>query len=1027
MSVNKKSAADVNTSSGPAAAAAAAAGIKGRAHLSADEVQAQQQGSTQQQQQQQKQAEAGVEAAALQLLKGKLNLSFPITHPEQLLAGPKHAKCLKNVLLHPPRAAVYGSEALSHGCVKEVLGFYADLAADSAKDFQLVAACAEDIVTHCPSAPAARLFTCLVQHKHLVKQYCSAALGARLAASAGLFRWDQDLAASCGVDADDWCADEQASEARLPSLGGFTLGCLRQGTLGPCRRSWRGALFRRQMAESEDVRFSFDLSRGCSQELALHCGQAQPGSGEAALCLERQLQADQLGEDCGTAVLNMQLMRAADGRLDWRLRQLCRGDVARLCREAQYVGGLDPSLMLDDWAAPATAGERLVGVRGVAVPAAAGERTEPLVCIDGWNAGQLTVRRTAKQNAGGLLRKSASVELHGCGLQRVNVTMCLRRKWQAISSAPCRAHVRQLAAQAFANALLDAPLLRGCAADVSRHCMEAGGALGCLKGLLANGLALAPSCGDVLQERLLEAADNFDLLPDVGRACKTERRLFCEGVPPDHGAVLDCLADFRDDPRFGDECRDALTSQFMLAVGDIRLLTALHNGCAADAAQLCPDVQPGSGRVIGCLQQRSSAVRSSSCRRQLMRLQGFAAHDYRLDFHLRQACSADVAKHCMHVVPGNGRIHMCLRQNDGKLSQQCEQQVETAEAREHQDVSLNPVIRDGSITQLIPCLKTHMGGASFAPPCKEALTAALARKGLKYSLQPELRLACSADVTRLCAGTRQAADAGGAAAAAAAAAAKLRRRRTLQQTTGAAAASAAAEGSASSGGGGDGGDGELLCLSQHLQELSPGCRQEAAAEVHRELLVYLPGMPLTAACDGDARQMCGAGSVEVSAMLQPGSLLTCLADRPEKLSPGCWAVMSLFDNEQLKATNRLATGPGAGVGNAVQLPGPGAAASHHQRQQQDVETSVLERVSQQVQSRLQGRLDDQLSTQLERYVRSLQRSAESSGFLWGVLASVSLTAAAAGCLAVVRLRGRRGSRRAVRGPGGSLVVKDGNV
>jgi hypothetical protein len=74
----------------------------------------------------------------------------------------------------------------------------------------------------------------------------------------------------------------------------------------------------------------------------------------------------------------------------------------------------------------------------------------------------------------------------------------------------------------------------------------------------------------------------------------------------------------------------------MLAVGDIRLLTSLHRGCAADAAKLCPNVQPGSGRVIGCLQQNSGAIQSSSCRRQLMRLQGFAAHDYRLDYHLRQ-------------------------------------------------------------------------------------------------------------------------------------------------------------------------------------------------------------------------------------------------------------------------------------------------------------------------------------------------------------------------------------------------------
>jgi hypothetical protein len=58
-----------------------------------------------------------------------------------------------------------------------------------------------------------------------------------------------------------------------------------------------------------------------------------------------------------------------------------------------------------------------------------------------------------------------------------------------------------------------------------------------------------------------------------------------------------------------------------------------------------------------------------------------------------QACSADVAKHCVHVVPGNGRVHACLRQNDAKLGPQCKQQVETAEAREHQDVSLNPIIR----------------------------------------------------------------------------------------------------------------------------------------------------------------------------------------------------------------------------------------------------------------------------------------------------------------------------------------------
>jgi hypothetical protein len=50
----------------------------------------------------------------------------------------------------------------------------------------------------------------------------------------------------------------------------------------------------------------------------------------------------------------------------------------------------------------------------------------------------------------------------------MNVTMCLRRKWQAIFSEPCKAHVRHLAAEAFANTIPDAPLLRP--ASNSFHC-----------------------------------------------------------------------------------------------------------------------------------------------------------------------------------------------------------------------------------------------------------------------------------------------------------------------------------------------------------------------------------------------------------------------------------------------------------------------------------------------------------------------------------------------------------------------------
>lgn len=52
----------------------------------------------------------------------------------------------------------------------------------------------------------------------------------------------------------------------------------------------------------------------------------------------------------------VQILRAADARLDWRLRQFCREDVVRLCQAPEYVGQLDPKLMLDDWNAPPAAG-----------------------------------------------------------------------------------------------------------------------------------------------------------------------------------------------------------------------------------------------------------------------------------------------------------------------------------------------------------------------------------------------------------------------------------------------------------------------------------------------------------------------------------------------------------------------------------------------------------------------------------------------------------------------------------------------
>jgi len=48
-------------------------------------------------------------------------------------------------------------------------------------------------------------------------------------------------------------------------------------------------------------------------------------------------------------------------------------------------------------------------------------------------------------------------------------------------------------------------------------------------------------------------------------------------------------------------------------------------------------------------------------------------------------------------------------------------------------------------------------------------------------------------------------------------------------------------------------------------------------EIHQQLLVYMPGMPLTANCDQDAKQFCDAGEIHMAVMLWLASALLGLA------------------------------------------------------------------------------------------------------------------------------------------------------
>jgi|AntAceMinimDraft_5_1070358.scaffolds.fasta_scaffold104743_2 Golgi apparatus protein 1 len=83
-------------------------------------------------------------------------------------------------------------------------------------------------------------------------------------------------------------------------------------------------------------------------------------------------------------------------------------------------------------------------------------------------------------------------------------------------------------------------------------------------------------------------------------------------------------------------------------------------------------------------------MKSPDCRAALLRLMMSAADNYLLDAPLAAACSTDVATHCAATVPGQGRVHECLRDNAPRLSPACRLAEVAAEAEEMEDIRLKP-------------------------------------------------------------------------------------------------------------------------------------------------------------------------------------------------------------------------------------------------------------------------------------------------------------------------------------------------
>ena len=109
-----------------------------------------------------------------------------------------------------------------------------------------------------------------------------------------------------------------------------------------------------------------------------------------------------------------------------------------------------------------------------------------------------------------------------------------------------------------------------------------------------------------------------DARADLMTACASEIGRYCADVSKGRGRISACLVGQMG--QLGSACLPEVQAvgQSSLTPGYVRKLfnpafrAALPQACAASAAQFCPGMTPGEGRVFACLYARSDRV-SKAC------------------------------------------------------------------------------------------------------------------------------------------------------------------------------------------------------------------------------------------------------------------------------------------------------------------------------------------------------------------------------------------------------------------------------
>jgi len=137
-------------------------------------------------------------------------------------------------------------------------------------------------------------------------------------------------------------------------------------------------------------------------------------------------------------------------------------------------------------------------------------------------------------------------------------------------------------------------------------------------------------------------------------ACLKDAKRYCAAIPIGEGRVLTCLQARWID--LSGECQHEI-QEIQNRAREISL------ACSNDVWQFCQGVAPGGDRIRVCLWARWDDL-SSTCRDK-------AAEVAEKAQAMSDRCGDDIDRLCPGMQPGGGRIYLCLKAQESKVSSQC--------------------------------------------------------------------------------------------------------------------------------------------------------------------------------------------------------------------------------------------------------------------------------------------------------------------------------------------------------------------